>query len=55
MGRPINEIEVDDAMRRPLGINVNDHVRIFVVARRTHDVMLCAEGVREVVPFMRMT
>ena len=52
MGRPINEVEVDDAMRRALHVNVNNHVGVFVVARRTHHVMLRAEAVREVVPLV---
>ncbi len=55
MGRPINEVEVDDAVSCLLGVNINNHVRIFVVARRTHDVMLRTEGAREVVPLVLVT
>lgn len=55
MGRPINEVEVDNAVRSLSGINVNNHVRIFIVARRTHHVVLRSEGVRKIVPLVLMT
>ena len=55
MRRPLYEIQVEYAMRRAFGVDLDDQIGVFVVAGRTHDVVLRAESVRQVDPLVPVT
>ena len=52
--RPLHEVGIEEAIAAMLGIDLKQHIRIRIVTRGRHDVVLRSVGMGEIDPLVHM-